>query len=45
MAGDSIDLGAMQDAAVSSGADILFAGRDVQRAARTVVKNWWGSFG
>jgi hypothetical protein len=45
MASDSVDLEAMQDAAVSSGADILPVGRDVRRAAHVVVKNWWRSFG
>jgi hypothetical protein len=45
MVGDSFDLEAMQDAAVSSGADILPIGQDVRRAARAVVKNWWHSFG
>jgi hypothetical protein len=44
MAGDSIDLEAMQDVAVSSSADVLHAGQDVRRFAHTVVKNWWHSF-
>jgi hypothetical protein len=44
MAGDSVDLWAMQDAVVPSGANILPVVRDVQRAACTVVKNWWRSF-
>jgi hypothetical protein len=45
MVGDYIDLEAMRDAALSSGADILPIGRDVRRASRVVVKNWWRSFG
>jgi hypothetical protein len=44
MVGDSVDLEAMQDAAMSSDADVLPTGRDVWRSARTVVKNWWRSF-
>jgi hypothetical protein len=40
-----IYLEAMRDGAVSSGADIMSAGRDVQRAACAVVKNYWHSFG
>jgi hypothetical protein len=40
-----IYLEAMRDGAVSSGADIMPAGRDVQRAACAVVKNYWHSFG
>jgi hypothetical protein len=45
MAGDPVDLEAMQDATVSSSADILPAGQDVRRVVRAVVKNWWHSFG
>jgi hypothetical protein len=43
MVGDSVDLEAMRDAAVSRGAKILPAGRDVRRVVRAVVKNWWRS--
>jgi hypothetical protein len=35
MAGDSVDLEVVQDVAVSSGAGILLAGRDVQRSVRS----------
>jgi hypothetical protein len=45
MAGDSVDLDAIQDATASSGANILPMERDVWRAARAVAKNWWRSFG
>jgi hypothetical protein len=45
MAGNSIDLEAMRDATVSSGADILPAGQGVRRASHVVVKNWWRYFG
>jgi hypothetical protein len=45
MAGDSVDLNAIQDVAVASGANILPTAREVQRAARAVAKNWWRSFG
>jgi hypothetical protein len=45
MVGDSVDLEVVQDVAVSSGADVLPAGRDVQRSVCAVVKNWWCSFG
>jgi hypothetical protein len=44
MAGDFVDLEAMWDAVVSSGPEILLAGRDVWMVARAVVKNWWRSF-
>jgi hypothetical protein len=45
VAGDSIDLDAIQDAVAASGADILPMERDVRRAACAVEKNWWHSFG
>jgi hypothetical protein len=45
MAGESIDLGALQDAASISEADILPMDRDVRRAACAVSKKWWRSFG
>jgi hypothetical protein len=45
MAGDSIDLNAIQDVVATSGADILPADRDVRNATRTVAKNWCRSFG
>jgi hypothetical protein len=40
MAGESIDLDALQDVAAESGADILPMRRDVQRVARAVSKKW-----
>jgi hypothetical protein len=45
MAGSSVDLDALQDAAAASGVDILPVERDVCRAARMVSKKWWHSFG
>jgi hypothetical protein len=45
MAGNSVDLDAIQDAVVASGANILPVKRDVWRAACAVAKNWWHSFG
>jgi hypothetical protein len=45
MAGDSVDLNALQSVAADSGADILPAERDVRRVARAVSKKWWCSFG
>jgi hypothetical protein len=45
MAHQSVDLGALQDAAAVSKADILPMERDVQRATHTVSKKWWHSFG
>jgi hypothetical protein len=44
MAGDSVDLDTIQDAATVSDADILPTEKDVQRAACTIAKNWWRSF-
>jgi hypothetical protein len=41
----SVVLYALQNAAAASGADILPAERDVLRAACTVSKKWWRSFG
>jgi hypothetical protein len=45
MAGQFVDLGAMQDTTAASKADILPAERDVWRDAHTVSKKWWRSFG
>jgi hypothetical protein len=45
MVGGSIDLAALQASAADSGADILPAELDVQRAACAVSKKWWHSFG
>jgi hypothetical protein len=45
MAGDSVDLDVVQDAAAASGADILPAKWDVRRATCAVAKKWWCSFG
>jgi hypothetical protein len=44
MAGESIDLNALQDAAAVSGADILLTERDVRRVVRAIPKKWWCSF-
>jgi hypothetical protein len=44
MAEDSVDLDAIRDAATKSGVDVLPAGPDVWRVARTVSKKW-RSFG
>jgi hypothetical protein len=45
MAGQSIDLSALQDTAAVSGANILPVELGVRRAAHAVVKKWWRSFG
>jgi hypothetical protein len=45
MAVESIDLDALQDVATESRAAILPMERDVQRAACTILKKWWPSFG
>jgi hypothetical protein len=45
MASQSVDLGALQDAAAVSKADILPMEWDVRRATHTVSKKWWHSFG
>jgi hypothetical protein len=45
MAGDSVDLDAVWDAAAEIGADVLPAGTDVWRATRAVLREWWHSFG
>jgi hypothetical protein len=45
MAGSSIDLDALQDAAAVSGVDTLPAECDVCSAANAVSKKWWHSFG
>jgi hypothetical protein len=44
MAGNSVDLDAIQDAATASGADIFPMERDVWKAVHAVAKNWWWSF-
>jgi hypothetical protein len=44
LAGDSVDLAALQTVAADSGADILPVEQDVRRAARAVSKKWWRSF-
>jgi hypothetical protein len=43
MAGDFVD--SIEDAAAASGADILPAEWDVQRAACVIAKKWWRCFG
>jgi hypothetical protein len=45
MAGDSVDLDVVRGAAAESGAYILPAAQDVQRAAQLVLKKWWHLFG
>jgi hypothetical protein len=45
MAGDFVDFDSIEDAAAASGADILPAERDVQRAACVIAKKWWRCFG
>jgi hypothetical protein len=45
IAGDSVDLAALQTVTIDSEADILHMGRDVQKVARAVSKKWWRSFG
>jgi hypothetical protein len=45
MAGESVDLDALQDAATDSGANILPAEHYVWRVAHVVLKKWWRSFG
>jgi hypothetical protein len=45
LAGDSVDLNALQSAATKSGADVLPTECDVRRAAWVVSKKWWNSFG
>jgi hypothetical protein len=45
MAGDSIDLAALQTVAVDRGVDILPEEQDVRRAARVILRKWWRSFG
>jgi hypothetical protein len=45
MAGDCIDLAALQTVATNNGADILPMEQDVRRAAHAVSKKWWRSFG
>jgi hypothetical protein len=44
MAGDSVDVAALQIMAVDSGADILPAGWDVRKATRVVSMKWRRSF-
>jgi hypothetical protein len=45
IAGKSVDLSALQDVTAVSGDNILTVERHVQRAARTMSKKWWCSFG
>jgi hypothetical protein len=45
MAGESVDLSALQDAAVVSGADILPMEQEVRKSLCVVSKTWWRSFG
>jgi hypothetical protein len=45
MAGSSVDLDALQDAAAASEVDILPMERDVHRVTCAVSKKWWHSFG
>jgi hypothetical protein len=45
MVEEIFDLNALRDAVAESRVDILPAGRDVWRVARTVSKKWWRSFG
>jgi hypothetical protein len=45
MAGDSVDLDALQSTATESGADVLPVERDVQTTAWAMSKKWWCSFG
>jgi hypothetical protein len=44
MAGDSVDLDALQSTAAESGADLLPTERDMWRATRALLKKWWRSF-
>jgi hypothetical protein len=44
MAGDSVDLDALQTVTADSGAYILPTEQDVRRAVRVVSKKWWRSF-
>jgi hypothetical protein len=45
MAGESVNLGALQTMAADMKVDILLAEQDVRRSVRAVVKKWWCSFG
>jgi hypothetical protein len=45
MAGDSMDLAALQTVAVDRGVDILPKEQDVRRAACVILRKWWRSFG
>jgi hypothetical protein len=45
MDGDSIDFDAVRVAASESSIDVLPTGPDVRRAARSISKKWWPSFG
>jgi hypothetical protein len=45
MAGESVHLDTLWDAAIESGVDILPTGQDVRRVARAVLMKWWRSFG
>jgi hypothetical protein len=45
MAGSSVDLDTLQDAAAISGVDILLTEHDVRRATCAVSEKWWHPFG
>jgi hypothetical protein len=45
MAGESIDLDALQNVVAASGADLLLVDHDVCKAAYAVSKKWWWCFG
>jgi hypothetical protein len=45
MAGESVDLNALQDTAAVNEPNILPTDQDVWRAVRVVLKKWWCSFG
>jgi hypothetical protein len=44
MAGDSVDLDVVQNAAGEGGANVFLVGPAVWTAARAVSKKWWRSF-
>jgi hypothetical protein len=45
MAGDSVNLSALQAVVAKSGVDILPTECGIRRAMRAVSKNWWCPFG
>jgi hypothetical protein len=45
MAGDSVDLTALQATTTVSGADILPGGQEIQKTARAITRRWWHAFG